>query len=96
MSIGRDGQLRELYELASRLAETYGWQLGQATTFMLTGNIPLYSKACVSGPGWRCLEVEGYGVQPINGLARIQLKLEPLLSPREVADIYAKGKEKDS
>lgn len=74
---GPDGPLGALRKLSQRLAEIYGWQRAQASTFVLTDLSP---------------EIPGYMVSfqghDLGVLARIQVVADPFHSPAEVAQIY--------
>jgi hypothetical protein len=71
------GVLEELRELSEALAEVYGWHAGQATTFVLTGLVPLLA----------LVEVR-FKQRPMQVASRIVVEADPALSPKEVAEAY--------
>lgn len=89
ISVGREGPLRELYNLASYLSRFYNWQAGQATHFVLTGNAPAYAAARITYPNANIGQVGDTGLTAMKSMARIGLNIDPLLTPQEVAAIYA-------
>ncbi len=76
------GVLERLKRLAGHLAEDYGWPEAAATTFVLTGAMPIVSPALI--------DVRVGSDTP--ALNRITLRLDPRLSPKEVAAIYARAR----
>jgi hypothetical protein len=71
--------LGELRRLASRLAERYGWQEGQAVWFLLTDQVPW-----VSPGSWRLVSrFSPFAVRPV-----VVLEVEPWLPPAAVMDAY--------
>lgn len=87
--IGRDGPLMETSKLSSSLAKRFCWQQAQATMFLLTDVTPLLTEGVEHHPPpmialpWRVLE-------PISCLTRIVMTIDPLMTPREVSQEYAK------
>jgi hypothetical protein len=73
------GVLDRLRVLSELLHDRYAWTAAQATIFVVTGAIPLVATLSV--------EMHGHGRLP--ALGRIQLTIDPALSPMEVADQYA-------
>ena len=80
MPTAADGVLEELRLLSVQLARQFLWAESQATLFVLTGGVPL-----VNLVGTR---VQFRAKLPV--LSRITLTIDPTLSPREVADHYAR------
>ena len=74
------GTLARLKEVATRLSRHYGWREAAATTFVLTGAVPAVPPATIA--------VRTAPAAP--ALARIELSLDPRLSPQEVATLYAR------
>ena len=74
------GTLDELRMLSESLARRFTWQEAQATTFVLTGVSPLLS----SLRGWIRIAFS----QPIS--SRINMEIDPTLTPKEVAEQYKK------
>jgi hypothetical protein len=71
--------LGELRRLASRLAERYGWQEGQAVWFLLTDRTPW-----VSPGSWRLASrFAPFAVRPV-----VVMEVEPWLPPAAVMDAY--------
>jgi hypothetical protein len=71
--------LGELRRLASRLAERYGWQEGQAVWFLLTDRTPW-----VSPGSWRLVtRFSPFAVRPV-----VILEVEPWLPAATVMDAY--------
>jgi len=66
------GVLFRLHQLCEMLSSRYRWQPDQAATFVLTGAIPLIS----------AMDVKFLSAN------RVQLTIDPALSPREVANTY--------
>jgi hypothetical protein len=76
------GVLEELRQLSDRLAAEYGWQSGQASVFVLTGATPLID-----------LSVTDYVINnKYPPASRLHLKLDPALSPAQVAKIYRQSR----
>ncbi len=76
-ALAQSGPLRELAQVTRYLSNTYRWTEAEATTFVLTGIWPL--------------------IQPISSslirsefapLSRIQLAIDPAISPRQVEAAY--------
>jgi hypothetical protein len=74
--------LDELRGLSTYLAQRYGWQEAQATSFVLTDAVPVVSLARLSTKT---------NFQ-LTALTRITLTVDPTLSPRKVTEIYAKAR----
>lgn len=72
--------LGRLYVLSRSLAHRYGWQESQATLFVLTDIPPLV----IDLSAWVSFK------SPFTSLSRINLTVDPALSPREVAEAYRK------
>ncbi len=75
------GVLDRLRVLSERLADWYGWQLAQATLFVLTGWAPRISIARAPLRPRR-----------LSSLARLELTVDLTLTPREVADLYRRAR----
>jgi len=91
MPVGRDGPLRILYQLAERLAKFFRWNPADAVIFVLTDRIPpvdLYSVAPTWPPSSE-MGSEFEGLRPIACLGRITITVDPLITPREVSEIYS-------
>ncbi len=80
--IARDGILERLKRLSGYLARRYTWQEPQATTFVLTGLIPLLPLAQTT--------IHFQSFYP--ALNTMTIKLNPRLSPDEVAGIYTRAR----
>ena len=78
------GVLYELARLSQSLAKRYGWQEGQATVFVLVDLPPLV----------RTLSVITSLKMPIGVLSRIELTVDPTLSPKVVAEQFKKARDK--
>jgi hypothetical protein len=93
--IGRNGNLRIVFKLSKALAERCRWQVAQATMFLLTDMTPLLAMETVgfSPPPWTTLP---YGRQllPLSCLTRVTLTVDPMMTPREVSEKYAKVRAK--
>ena len=72
------GVLERLRQVSEALARHYGWDGALATSFVLTGEIPLAPS----------IETRTSVPHPLTALARISLTIDPALSPRQVADHY--------
>lgn len=83
--IRRDGILGRLKRIAVMLTRRYPWKEAQATVFVLTGLPPALPKATVTHAMW---ELEWPPRYP--ALRRVTLDVDLRLSPKEVADIYAR------
>jgi hypothetical protein len=75
------GVLDRLRRISERLANWYGWDPGQATLFVLTGWVP-------SVPAVRA----GTRYRRLPSLARLEMRIDPTLSPREVAAEYRRAR----
>lgn len=76
------GVLDRLKALARSLSRHYGWQKAQATVFALTDRTPLVSvHSAHYAPNFS-----------FPALSRIELVLDPALSPRQVAEFYRKAR----
>src|SRR5262249_38025468 len=71
------GTLEHLRWLSEKLAKEYGWTEAEATVFVLTGIVPKI-KAISSNLQFKQLP----------SLSRIELTIDPTLSPQEVAEHY--------
>ena len=78
------GVLDELRTLSDRLARNYSWKADQGTVFTLTGVIPLME-------GIR-LETDVLIEHP--AASRVTLVVDPVVSPQEVFEAYAKLRER--
>lgn len=78
--IGRRGTLRELHDLCQTLANCFKWEDHQSTGFVLTDAVPRFS-------GFRC---QVQPTMPIDALSRVALTIDLSMSPRELAQKYAK------
>jgi hypothetical protein len=88
--IGRDGTLRVVYEISKTLARLFCWQEAQATVFLLTDLTPMIDTELV-GLSQPPVVTLPYGeVKPLACLARLTMTVDPLLTPREVSQKYAK------
>lgn len=76
--VRRGGTLDRMRAIATKLGAFYGWDEAQATTFVVTGIVPLVSaiRARVSVSS------------PLLVRSRITLTIAPSTTPREVADYY--------
>ena len=72
------GTLHRLGQLSRKLAAGYGWEAPQATNFVLTGHTPLI----------KTIEGNRRENSAISALARIQLTIDPAMSPADVAKFY--------
>ncbi len=75
------GVLEHLRRLSDRLAEKYKWSQAQATTFVLTGRIPLISSINAT------LKIHSRSL-----FSRIVLDVDPAMSPREIAMHYSRNR----
>lgn len=76
--IAAGGVLERLHGLGERLASDYGWSLAQAVVFILTGTAPVVA-----------LITSGVHVSyPITAPTRIELRIDPAVSPQELASYY--------
>jgi hypothetical protein len=78
MPTAAKGPLAWLRHLSEQLAKSYHWQPAQATLFVLTGQVPL-----VSSLRWSVKASDEAG-------ARLELNLDPLLSPKQLSAKYAR------
>jgi hypothetical protein len=87
--IGRDGTLRVLHELSKDLATYFHWQEAQATVFVLTDLTPVIDTETISAspPPWVTLPYGG--MEPLACLVRVTLKIDPMITPEELAKKYA-------
>jgi hypothetical protein len=79
--VALDGTLDRLRRLSDGLANWYGWQSGQATLFVLTGWIPSIQAAEAS-----------VHYRRLPALTRLELSLDPTLTPHEVAELYRRAR----
>ena len=70
--------LDHLRAVSEHLSRRFGWQEGQATTFVLTGRVPLLDI---------CRVVTRIR-SPMGATSRVELIVDPGLSPKQVADVY--------
>ncbi len=78
-----DGPLGALYKLSDSLAEIYGWQKAQASSFVLTDLTPEIPLCMVS-----------FVSRELGALARIQISVDPFCTPAEVAQRYKRIRSK--
>ncbi len=76
------GRLATLAVLAVRLAREYGWTSAQAVSFVLSENIPI-----IEPVSWSITSTS-----PIAALYRINMSIDPALSPREVMERYSRAR----
>lgn len=76
------GVLERLGLLSAKLAEIYGWEQAQASTFVLTGLPPLISYVRTTMVG---------GV-PLSSTTRIVLEVNPGVTPRQLAGHYKRAR----
>ena len=89
VSIGRDGTLRTVWRLSNALAKRFLWQEAQATMFMLTDMTPLLTEDVkLTPPGMMTLPWGG--LSPLSCLTRVTLTIDPMMTPREVAQKYGR------
>ena len=74
------GVLDELRLLSLLLSDKYGWFQEQAATHVLTDSIPLHVP----------IKALFNGTSPYSSQAKIVLAIDPAMTPREVAEEYAK------
>ncbi len=89
--IGRDGTLRFVFQLTMGLVNRFCWQGAQATVFLLTDTTPLVAIESVElrRPPATILPWGG-GLLALACLSRITLTIDPMMTPREVGERYAK------
>ncbi len=91
--IGRDGVLRQLFNVSKELARILLWQEAQATIFVLTDMPPLLSTHSVTihpGPAIFLQEDESAGNRTMHCLTRISMTFDPLISAEELEEQYRK------
>jgi hypothetical protein len=84
--VAKGGVLERLRELSKYLGSKYNWQEAQATTFVISGLIPLLPLAQST------LNLNRRSLYPAHDT--VTIKLSPHLSPKEVANIYSKARRK--
>lgn len=72
------GVLDRLRLLGARLADIYGWEQSQASTFVLAGVVPLVP----------AIREDTVGGVPISATTRIVLEIDPVVTPRELVKHY--------
>jgi len=77
-----DGVLGQLRTISVRLAKSFDWAEDQATAFILTGVTPALTKSRI-----HIDRVWGHGL-----MSRIQMEIDPTLSPRAVMEVYRKAR----
>jgi len=83
ISIRGDGQLAWLKRLAGDL-KIYSWREAQAVSLILTGGVPMSSRAYTE-----------LSYHPFyEAFAKISLKVDPRLSPKEVARLYSETRKR--
>jgi hypothetical protein len=87
--VGRDGILRATYKLSEWLSTFFNWQKAQATVFLLTDLTPWIASHTVSFGRSPWLTLPYGGTEPLSCLTRITLSVDPLMTPRELAEKYA-------
>lgn len=88
--VGRDGVLRVLHGISSSLAKLFRWQEAQATVFILTDLTPIIDTDLI-GVGMPPFVALPSGEEaPLACLARITLTVDPLMTPRELSQKYAR------
>jgi hypothetical protein len=88
--IDRDGSLRVVYEISRTLARLFCWQDAQATVFLLTDLTPMIDTELVGLSPPPVVTLPYGEVKPLACLARLTMTVDPLLTPREVSQKYAK------
>ena len=85
VSVPQRGELGELARLAEALSDKYQWRPSEATSFVLTGSTPevhVYKGSATVRHG------------DLAATTRVTMTLDPFLTPRQVADIYARLRER--
>jgi hypothetical protein len=72
--------LDSLRIISEDLSKRYGWDKGQSTLFVLTGDTPLVSP----------IKGKVNMKSPLAALSRITLTIDPIVSPQEVEEYYRK------
>jgi hypothetical protein len=76
--------LDRLRALSASLANRYAWQPAQASTFVLTGLVPILAP----------IRVDTTIRYPVPAASRITLDVDPTVTPREVAERYAAARKR--
>ncbi|MBA2275022.1 MAG: sulfotransferase [Actinobacteria bacterium] len=76
------GVLERLGLLSSKLAEMYGWDRSQASTFVLTGLSPIASN----------IRTTTVGGVPLSSTSRIVLEVNPAVTPRQLSKHYKRAR----
>jgi hypothetical protein len=79
--IGASGALAELKQIAGQLESLFGWKEEDASTFVLTGHVPVEPRARATSLLPRS-----------RGQARMSLDISTRVSPADVASFYAKAR----
>jgi hypothetical protein len=82
--VAAGGVLDELRTLCERLARSYSWKVDQATVFVLTGVVPLMAG----------IRQETVVQSEHPAASRVTLVIDPVVSPQDVFDSYAKLRER--
>ena len=82
VAVAPGGVLQRLAMLSKQLAKQYTWQEAQATTFVLTGRVPLLSSIRVN----TSLNL------PMETLSRITITADPTAAPNDVAAAFKKAR----
>lgn len=72
------GTLEHLRSLGARLADTYGWEQCQASTFVLTGLTPRMA----------AIRSAMVGGVPLSSTTRVVLEVDPIATPRDLMKHY--------
>jgi hypothetical protein len=80
--IGASGALAELKQIAGQLESLFNWKEEDASTFVLTGHVPVQPRARATS----LLPRSG------RGQARMSLDISTRVSPADVASFYAKAR----
>ena len=89
--MARDGALRVVYEVSKALAGWFRWEEAQATVFLLTDITPLITTQNVQlSPAPFMKLPYGDHLWPLSCLTRVTLTIDPMMTPRELSQYYAK------
>lgn len=88
--VGRDGVLREVYNLSKDLARLFTWQEAQATVFLLTDLAPLIQAEGVQLSPLTITTLPDGGQKPLSCLTHVRLTIDPAITPQELSEIYGK------
>jgi hypothetical protein len=87
--IGRDGTLRKIYAIASDLSRKFSWQQAQATVFLLTDLTPLVETESIEIRYPPVVTLPYGGQSPLTCLLRVVIAVDPMMTPRQLAEKYA-------